>query len=72
MPGFGRAPLAWLDRRIPHQAKLEREVVARLDRRNTLHRKLLAQVSWRFTTAGTRSTLKKLSTRIIADPRQKA
>lgn len=72
MPGFGRAPLAWLGRRIPHQAKLERKAGAWLDRRIPSTPSLLPQLSWRFTTPGTRSTLKKPSIRITLDPRQKA
>jgi len=45
-----------LDRRIPNQTALEREVSAWLDRRNTHH----AKASWRFTTADARIKLKSL------------
>ncbi len=45
-----------LDRRIPNQTALEREVAAWLDRRNTHH----AKASWRFTTADARIKLKSL------------
>ena len=45
-----------LDRRIPDQTELEREVAAWLDRRNTHH----AKASWRFTTADARINLKSL------------
>jgi len=42
-----------LDRRIPDQTELQREVAAWLDRRNALH----AKASWRFTTADARIKL---------------
>ncbi len=45
-----------LDRRIPNQTALEREVAAWLDRRNTHH----AKADWRFTTADARIKLKSL------------
>jgi hypothetical protein len=45
-----------LDRRIPDKTKLECEVTAWLDRRNTLH----AVACWRFTTADARIKLKSL------------
>ena len=45
-----------LDRRIPDQAMLEREVAAWLARRNTHH----AKADWRFTTADARIKLKSL------------
>ncbi len=45
-----------LDRRIPNQTALQREVAAWLDRRNTHH----AKADWRFTTADARIKLKSL------------
>jgi len=45
-----------LDRRIPNQCALEREVSAWLDRRNTYN----AKADWRFTTADARIKLKTL------------
>ena len=45
-----------LDRRIPDQATLQREVAAWLHRRNTYH----AKADWRFTTADVRIKLKSL------------